>query len=250
MRLLDELAAQATRPDNVRALTATIAVLAQGRADLDIGDGRVPGVPIADCYPDPQVGDVALVVKIGSTWLVLTSLGKGAGKPNLIRTSPGFEAGGDALAHFPIGWEEGDWSGDPDPSPSIQALTGDAHSGEYGLQIKNASGASGTQDLIVQRTDLIPVDPGETYEFGFWARATTLSGGPSCGFTVLEYVGGSLTGSQLFGGFPDLSKTWDYYSATYTPTVGTTQAIPVVSIRPPSSSGYAVLDDVYFGLSS
>jgi hypothetical protein len=73
--LLDQLAAELGRADNVRAVVGTVASVAGRTVTVTVAGGTVPGVPLARSYLAPQVGDTVLILKIGVAWLVLAALG-------------------------------------------------------------------------------------------------------------------------------------------------------------------------------
>jgi len=75
MNLIDLLAADTRAADTVRAVVGTVTAVAGRRVTVSVGGGAVPGVPVARVYSAPAVGDVVLILKIGSAWLALTPLG-------------------------------------------------------------------------------------------------------------------------------------------------------------------------------
>lgn len=75
MNLLDLLASDAARPDVVRGVVATVTSVGTGVVSISVNGGTVTNVPIAQSYSSPAVGNVVLVLKLGSAWLALTALG-------------------------------------------------------------------------------------------------------------------------------------------------------------------------------
>lgn len=96
MSLLDRIAADVRRPDMLRGVVATVTAVGTTTVDLSVLGGSVEGVPCARAYAVPTVGDVVLVVKVASAWVVLTSLGtyNTAGVPTIVGTAGGIPAGG------------------------------------------------------------------------------------------------------------------------------------------------------------
>ena len=87
--LLDHLAADARRADQLRSVVATVTAVGTNTVDLSVNGGTVPGVPVADSYAAPTVGDVVLVVKLHSAWLAFTRLGTNAATPAAVLTAHG-----------------------------------------------------------------------------------------------------------------------------------------------------------------
>lgn len=89
MSLLDRLAADVRRPDALRSVVAVVTAVGDRTVDLSVAGGSVSGIPVATAYAAPVVGDVVLVVKIGSAWLALTGLGdwNPAALPGVVTTT-------------------------------------------------------------------------------------------------------------------------------------------------------------------
>jgi hypothetical protein len=73
--LLDVLAAELGRGDNVRAIVGTVTGVGPGTVTVTIAGGTVADVPTAGVYAAPANGDAVLILKIGAAWLALTALG-------------------------------------------------------------------------------------------------------------------------------------------------------------------------------
>lgn len=75
MNLLDMLALDTSRADNLYAVVAEVTGVSGRTVTVLVNGGSVAGVPVAKCYATPTQGEAALVVKLGSSWLALTALG-------------------------------------------------------------------------------------------------------------------------------------------------------------------------------
>ena len=88
--------------------------------------------------------------------------------------NPGFEAAAAAAAPPPAGWtlktnllpEKWSYSAQ---TPGVAGLTKDAHTGQYALYL----GAAGTAAHF--HAGMMPVQPGDTYEFSAWAKGGHVS---------------------------------------------------------------------------
>lgn len=243
--LLDLLSKDLARPDSVRSVVAKVTGVVGRTVDLDVQGGAVTGVPYADSYPSPAAGDVVYVVKTGSSWLVLASIGKGyvSGGPNLA-PNPGFEFGtlGAEPSQWGGFWGTGGYTG-------VQVSNTTPHGGDYCARTANVSGA--TQH--VKCSPVLALTSGVQYRFGFWARTSSTAGAPTVqgllcrndDVTTTEFFATGLA-QQTVVGSTALTTSWKYLEGLYT-IPADSKPVGFLSLYVGcGSSGYVYLDDVTF----
>lgn len=183
------------------------------RADLTIDTITVRDVPLAEGI-NPTLGQVVVVAKLRSAWVVLAALARGAGTVNLL-PNPGFEQ--DPIgAQVPSGWSTGRYTGTGSPG-----AVGAGRTGVSGFTVPLLGSVTQHLSLI----NPVTVTPGRSYRIGVWSRSSgALVPGES--LTVQVWHGESPTAAVAPG--------VTVLAATPTPSW---QESSVIWTAPPSSQG-------------
>lgn len=167
-------------------------LLADGEVDARLADHLLLPGPTASVAP----GNVVALLPIGDTYLVIASVGSTGGSggtaPSLgtnLLPNPGFEFGGDQPSSW--SWLWGGTSDAARDSTAGQSLAGTAR-----LVQRLAEGSATFVSSFT--ADAMLVDPGTTYRFGAWVKASEVAASLACELRV--YTGATASAAIAFGG--------------------------------------------------